>query len=63
MDQVDGTTIVDSTTQPGTKIFLKVKGVKSQDIHLNGNSLHRVPIPIQTDKDVKPGAVKETNDF
>src|SRR5208337_4598323 len=63
LDQVEGATIVDSTTSLGTKIFLKVKGAKSQDIHLNGNSLHTAHIPWQIDKDVKAGAVKETNDF
>jgi hypothetical protein len=63
LDQVDGATIVNSTSQPGTKVFLRVKGAKSQDIHLNGNSLHLVRLPLQIDKDVKVGAVKETNDF
>ena len=63
LDQVEGATIVDSTTQPGTKIFLRVKGAKSQDIHLNGNALHAAHIPYQIDEDVKAGTVKETNDF
>ena len=63
LDQVEGATIVDSTTEPGTKIFLKVKGAKSQDIYLHGNSLHTAHIPYQIDKDVKPGTVRETNDL
>ena len=63
LDQVEGATIVDSTTQPGTKIFLRVKGAKSQDIHLNGNALHAAHIPYQIDKDVKAGTVNETNNF
>ena len=63
LDQVDGATIVDSTTQPGMKVFLKVKGAKSHDVHLNGNSLHAAHIPLQVDKDVKSGTVKETNSF
>jgi hypothetical protein len=63
LDQVEGATIVDSAAQPGTKVFLKVKGAKSQHIHLNGNALHAAHIPYQMDKDVKASAVKEANDF
>ncbi len=63
MDQVDGATIVNSAAAPGTRIFLKVKGAQSQDIRLNGNALHAARIPIQTDKEVKPGAVKDTNSY
>jgi hypothetical protein len=63
LDQVEGATIVDSTTQPGTKIFLGVKGAKSRDICLHGNALHAAHIPYQMDKDVKAGTVQETNDF
>jgi len=63
LDQVDGATIVDSTTPPGTKIFLEVKGAKSRNIHLNGNSLQAARIPLQIDKEVHAGTVKETDDF
>lgn len=63
LDQVNGAAIVDSTAQTGTKVFLKVKGAKSQNIALHGNEIHAAHIPYQVDKDVKPGTVKETNDF
>lgn len=63
LDQVEGATLVDSTAQPGTKIFLKVKGAQSHDIHLHGNSLHMARSPMHIDKDVKAGAVEETNNF
>jgi hypothetical protein len=63
LDQVDGAAIVNSTTQAGTKVFLKVKGAKSQNIYLHGNELHAVHIPYQLDKDVKAGTVKETNTY
>jgi hypothetical protein len=63
LDQVEGATIVDSTAQPGTKIFLSVKGAKSQDIHLNGNAWHAAHIPFQIDKAVQAGTVKESNNF
>ena len=63
LDQVDGASIVDSTTSPGTKVFLKVKGAKSQNISLHGNELHPAHIPYQADKDVKPGTVKESDNY
>jgi len=63
LDQVDGANIVDSTTASGTKVFLKVKGAKSQNIYLHGNELHPAHIPYQADKDVKPGTVKESDNY
>ena len=63
LDQVEDADIVDSTTAPGTKSFLKVKGAKSQNIYLHGNELHVVQTPYQTDKDVKAGAVKATDNY
>jgi hypothetical protein len=63
LDQVDGANIVDSTTSAGTKVFLKVKGAKSQNIYLHSNELHLAHIPYQTDKDVKPGTVKESDNY
>ena len=63
MDQVEGATIVASTTPPGAQVFLGVKGAKSQDISLHGNDLHMVHIPYQTEKDVKAGTVKATDNY
>ncbi len=60
LDNVEGAAIVDSTTQAGTKVFLKVKGAKSQNINLHGNELHAVHVPYELDKEVKVGTVKET---
>jgi hypothetical protein len=63
LDQVDGANIVDSTTAPGTKVFLQVKGAKSQNIYLHSNELHGAHVPFQADKDVKPGTVKESDNY
>ena len=63
LDEVAHASIVDSTTQAGTKIFLGVKGAQSQDINLHDDELHMVKIPYQTDKDVKPGTVKVSDNY
>jgi hypothetical protein len=63
LEQVDGANIVDSTTAAGTKVFLKVKGAKSQDINVHGNEIHMAHAAVQTDKDVKPGSVKESDNY
>ncbi len=63
LDQVEGANIVDSTTAPGTKVFLKVKGAKSQDIQLHSNEFHMARIPYQAEKDVKPGTVKGSDNY
>jgi hypothetical protein len=62
-DQVDGATVADATAPRGTKLFLQVKGSKSHDIYLNKNMLHCYITPLQTDSDVKAGAVKAGADF
>ncbi|HMD96784.1 MAG TPA: glycosyl hydrolase family 28 protein [Terriglobia bacterium] len=61
-DQVEGATIVNSEARPGTRVFLKVTGARSRDIHLRGNQLHDAR-PYQVDAGVKDGAVKEAGDF
>jgi hypothetical protein len=63
LDQVEGATIVDSTTAAGTKIFLKVQGAKSRNIYLVGNALHDVKTPCKLDSEVKPGTVQGANNF
>jgi hypothetical protein len=63
LEQVDGANIVDSTTAAGTKVFLKVRGAKSQDINLHGNEIHMAHAAVQTDEDVKPGSVKESDNY
>jgi hypothetical protein len=63
LDQVEGANIVDSTTLPGTKVFLGVKGAKSQNIFLHGNEIHMARASSQLDKDVKAGTVKESDNY
>jgi hypothetical protein len=63
LDQVEGANVIASTAAPGTRVFLEVKGAKSQSIHLNGNSLQAARVPLQIDHDVSAGTVKETDDF
>jgi hypothetical protein len=62
-DQVEDATICNSQARPGTQVFLKVKGPKSQHVYLVGNELHEVRSPYQVDADVKEGAVKEAGNF
>ena len=63
LDQVEDAAIVNSTTQPGTKVFLQVKGAKSHGIFLHSNELHMVNTSYQTSKEVSPGAVKESDTY
>ena len=63
LDQVEGATIVDSTTPPGTKVFLQVKGARSRNIYLHGDELHGVQTPYAVEKDVSAGTVKEIDSY
>ncbi len=63
LDQVEDAAIVNSTTLPGTKVFLQVKGAKSRDIFLHSNELHMAETPYQVSKDVGPGTVKESDTY
>jgi hypothetical protein len=63
LNQVEDATICNSKARPGTQVFLKVKGAKSQHVYLVGNELREVRSPYQVDADVKEGAVKEAGNF
>ncbi len=63
LDQVEDAAIVNSTTLPGTKVFLQVKGANSRDIFLHNNELHMAKTPYQTSKEVSPGTVKESDTY
>lgn len=63
LDQAQDAALVGSTTQPVTKVFLEVKGGSSQDISLHGNELHMVHIPYEADHDVRPDAIRATDNY
>jgi len=63
LDDVEGATITNSQSRPGTQVFLRVAGAKSRDIYVFGNELHQAPTPVKVDADVPNGAVKSTNNF
>jgi hypothetical protein len=61
-DQIQHASVSNSQTRPGTQLFLKVTGAKSQNIHLLGNELYGGRA-YQVDPEVKKGAVKEVSSF
>jgi hypothetical protein len=63
LDDVQDATIGNSKAQPGTQVFLKVKGAKSQGIYLVGNELHEANTPYRSDPDVKEGAIMAVDNF
>ena len=63
LDKVEGATVRGSRPRPGTGLFLKVKGAKSQRIYLVGNEWHEARTPYKLDTGVRPDAVKAENNF
>ena len=63
LDKVNGAMIRDAAPKTGTEVFVKVKGASSAKITITGSELHDVKTPFQVDSDVKPDAVRETNNF
>jgi len=63
LDQVDGARISNSKAQPGTQVFLSVKGSKSRSVYVSGNELHEARAGYQLDSDVKEGTVKAVANF
>ena len=62
-ERVKDATIRKSRAQPGTQVFLKVKGPQSRHIYLVDNELHQVRSRYQVDADVEEGTVKEARDW
>jgi hypothetical protein len=62
-DKVEGATICNSKAEPGTQVFLRVKGTQSQRIYLFGNELHDVAKPFVVDAGVKEGTLKAVDNF
>ena len=58
LDQVEDASVVDSTTESGTKVFLQVKGDRSRDIYLHGNALHTVQTPYEIGKNANPARLR-----
>jgi len=63
LDKVDDATILNAAPGPGTQVFVKVKGAKSQKIYITGSELHGVKTPYELDSGVNPDAVKAVNNF
>jgi hypothetical protein len=63
LNKVDGATIQNASPRPGTQVFLRVQGAKSQKIYLTGNEWHNAKTPYKVDADVRQGAVKAINNF
>ncbi|MGA9209428.1 MAG: hypothetical protein WB347_16600, partial [Terriglobales bacterium] len=62
-ERVEDATIRNSTAQPGTRVFLKVKGPQSSRVYLIGNELHDVRSHYLVDAGVKEGTVKESGNW
>ena len=63
LDDVEGATMTNSQSRPGTQVFLRVAGAKSRDIYVFGNELHQAETPFKVDAGVPEGTVKSTNNF
>ena len=63
LDNVEDATISGSKAEPGTQVFLEVKGAKSRNIYLVGNELHDAAKAVALGADVKDGTVKAVNNF
>lgn len=63
LDNVVNATIANSVPRPDTRVFVDVKGSKSQDIYLVGNQLHDVRTHYQVEGNAKAAAVKEINNY
>ena len=63
LDQVEGARIVNSRVQPGTQVFVKVTGTKSERIQLFNNDLGGAQAPYQLGPGLKADTVKAANNF
>ena len=63
LDKVEDAAIRNAKTVPGERVFLKVKGSGSREVHLVGNELHHATTPCQVDASVKPGTVKAMGNY
>jgi len=63
LDQVEGARVVNSKVQPGTQVFVKVTGAKSDRIQLFNNDLGGAQAPYQLGPGLKADTVKAANNF
>jgi hypothetical protein len=63
LDDVEDAAISGSKAEPGTHLFLEVKGAKSKNIYLVGNELHNAATAVQLGAGIKEGVVKAINNF
>jgi hypothetical protein len=58
LNNVEDATLRNSQAQPGTKLFVEVKGKKTGEVYLVGNEFHGVATPYKVDGEVRQGAVR-----
>ncbi len=62
-NQVEDATVSNTKVQPGTTIFLDIKGDKSRGIRLINNDFQKAKVPYRLDKSVRVAEVSATNNF